>query len=97
MAQDKAPLFLERGTYRRRRLMDAVRLVVVLGTCLWMMPLLWPVPTAEDAPAVSMSNALFYVFGVWSILIVISFVLSSRSRDRGIDFSTGAEDTGVQE
>lgn len=97
MAQDKAPLFLERGTYRRRRMMDAVKLVVVLGTGLWMMPVIWPVPEAEGAPSVSMSNALYYVFGVWLILIVISFLLSSRLRGPGTDFGAGGEDTGAEQ
>lgn len=75
MGKRPDPLFLERGSYRERRLLDAVRLVVVLGALLWIIPVLWP---NEGAAQVPMSTALFYVFGVWVVLIVISAVLASR-------------------
>ena len=80
MARSRSPLFLERAGYRRRRLLDAVRLVVLLGICLWMLPVLWPVPDAEQTASVAMSGALFYIFGVWAVLIALSFALSSRLR-----------------
>lgn len=80
MAKPGSPLFLERGSYRQRRVMDAVRLLVFLGAGLWMVPLLWPVPGGPEAPAVPMSRALLYVFGVWCGLIVVSFFLSDRLR-----------------
>ena len=86
MAREPSPVFLERGSYRRRRVMDAARLVVVVGAGLWMVPLLWPSPEQTDVPPVPMSTALFYIFGVWLALIVVSSILVSRlRRDKAFD------------
>ncbi len=79
MAEPRPPLFLERGSYRQRRWMDAIRLLAVLGLVLWMIPLLWPSgdPTSEGVP---MSRALHYVFGVWLLLIGACYGLTRRAR-----------------
>ena len=69
------PVFLERRSYRRRRLLDAARLLPVLGLLGWMVPLLWSVDSAK-APA--SSNVLTYVFLVWAALISACFLISSR-------------------
>ncbi len=69
------PVFLERRSYRRRRLHDAARLLPVLGLLGWMVPLLWSVDSAK-APA--SSNVLTYVFLVWAALISACFLISSR-------------------
>lgn len=63
------PVFLERQSYRRRRLMDAARLLPILGAALFAVPLLWPTGGAEG---IRMSAAITYVFGVWAALILIS-------------------------
>lgn len=63
------PVFLERQSYRRRRLMDAARLLPVLGAALFAVPLLWP---TEGENAVRMSAAITYVFSVWAVLILVS-------------------------
>lgn len=68
------PLFVERQTYRRRRLNDAARLLPILGILLWMVPMLWTTPNG----AVSASNALIYLFAVWVVLSVMGAVLSRR-------------------
>lgn len=78
MAREPLPLFLERSNYRRRRVLDAVKLVVILGVLLWSMPVLWP--TSAEDEAVPMSRALYYVFGVWILLIVLSAVLVGKLR-----------------
>jgi heme/copper-type cytochrome/quinol oxidase subunit 2 len=80
MARGGRPLFLERGGYRQRRLMDAVRLVVILAAGLWMIPLLWPTGDVPEGEAISMSRALFYVFGVWALVIAVSAYLALRVR-----------------
>jgi len=71
-AETKAPsVFLERQTYRRRRLMDAARLLPVLGALMFAVPLLWP--GADDpggAAPVPTSRAIRYIFGVWALLIL---------------------------
>lgn len=77
--QPGTPLFLERSSYRQRRMMDAVRLVAILAAGLWMIPLLWP-SQSVDGEAVRMSRALLYIFGVWCAVIAISAVLSMRVR-----------------
>lgn len=60
--------------------MDAVRLVVVVGAGMWMVPLLWPTSAQSEAASVTMSEALFYIFGVWLLLIAVSAVLVTRLR-----------------
>ncbi len=74
----QAPAFLERHTYRKRRIMDAARLLPILGVFLLCMPLLWPVD-AENAP--STSRAIIYVFGVWLLLIGAALGLASRLKE----------------
>ncbi len=71
-AEQKAPsVFLERQTYRRRRLMDAARLLPVLGALLFAVPLLWPgADDSGSAAAMPTSRAIRYIFGVWALLIL---------------------------
>lgn len=66
-------VFLERRTYRRRRMMDAARMAPVLALMLWLIPLFWPQTGAET---VTSAAALSYIFGVWAGFIVLSLVLS---------------------
>ncbi|QBF32563.1 hypothetical protein [Thalassococcus sp. S3] len=75
-------VFLERQSYRRRRLLDAARFLPVLGALLFAFPLLWPKP--ETGEAVSMSSAMLYVFGVWAVLIGLAacFGLAQRRWSR---------------
>ncbi len=70
----KPPTFLQRASYRQRRLRDAAKLAPFLGMILWAIPLAWP----KDESVVS--DALIYVFGVWVILIVLTAALASRIR-----------------
>ncbi|MDX8347779.1 hypothetical protein SLH49_07250 [Cognatiyoonia sp. IB215446] len=73
----KPPVFLERASYRQRRLTDAVRLLPVLGLVLWGIPLLWG---AEGAGPKSNAGALLYVFGVWVALIALTALIVPRLR-----------------
>ncbi len=75
------PVFLERKGYRRRRLMDAVRMLPFLGLVLWMVPLMWSVPDAGEGPeTTSISDALTYIFGIWGLLVLGAFLLWGRTR-----------------
>ncbi|WP_425046214.1 hypothetical protein [Primorskyibacter sp. S87] len=80
------PVFLERHSYRRRRLMDAAKLLPLLGAVLFAIPLLWPtgetpVPgTSQVKDPVRMSVAVLYVFAVWAGLIVASILFAWASR-----------------
>jgi hypothetical protein len=66
-------LFLERTSYRRRRLMDAARLLPVLGLFLFLLPLIWPESREPDAEAaLVMSDALLYIFASWAGLIALA-------------------------
>lgn len=79
----QASVFLERESYRRRRLMDAARLLPIFGVLLFLLPLLWPEPAPSEAGAdtgVAMSGAIIYVFSVWIGLIVAIFVFGRAAR-----------------
>ncbi|MEM1073616.1 MAG: hypothetical protein AAGI36_04150 [Pseudomonadota bacterium] len=92
MVRRTGPVFLERGSYRRRRMIDALRLIVMFGVCLWMIPVLWPSGPSEGAEGVVLSRALFYVFGVWIVLIVVSAVLTWRVIDDAALSGAGGEE-----
>lgn len=85
-AGSRPPLFVERHTYRRRRLMDTGRALSVLGLVLWFLPLLW-LGGAEPVPA---STALIYLFGVWIALPLAALALN-RAIGRPVD--TGYTET----
>jgi hypothetical protein len=84
----KSPIFLERHSYRRRRLMDAVRLLPLLGLALWMVPLMWSKP---DDGALPMSTALRYIFGIWLFVVFAGWALWRRTRVHGHDVADDAE------
>lgn len=67
----RQPLYLARQTYRRRRMMDAARLLPVLGAVLVLMPLFW---TSDGV--LETGWAKLYLFGVWLGLIVAAFALA---------------------
>ena len=87
----RSPLFVERQIYRRRRLMDAARLLPLLGVMLWLVPLLW-----RDAPGggVATSGALVYIFGVWALLVLAAGMIAYRLPGRGGESGDG-EDGGA--
>jgi hypothetical protein len=83
MREPIEPLFLARRTYRRRRLMDAARLLPWVGGFLFALPLLWSAPRT--------ASGLVYLFGAWVVLIVLSFALARRLSD---DAGGGPESSG---
>ena len=73
----QTPVFLQKASYRQRRVRDAAKLVPVLGAVLLIMPLAWQ----DDAQgATTNASALVYIFGVWIGLIVLTAVLSGLIR-----------------
>lgn len=66
---NRAPLFLARQGYRRRRLTDMARLMPMLGLALFLLPLL---DAAEGLDAAT----LVYLFLAWAGLILASALLS---------------------
>ncbi len=84
----RATVFLERQTYRRRRLVDAARLVPILGLLLWLVPLLWP---TEGDSRTSMSTAIIYLFGVWIALVILKFFIALPLRNASSEARDGQE------
>jgi len=62
--------FLERSVYRRRRLIDAIKLLPVLGACLFLLPAL-----ILGGEAGSTALRLVYFFFIWVVLIMLCAVL----------------------
>jgi hypothetical protein len=74
MRREASPLFLERRSYRLRRLMDGARLMPFLGGGLWAVPMLWG--GAAGTGGISTSQAMLYIFGVWLALTLLAAILS---------------------
>ena len=68
MAERSDRLFLERESYRRRRLADAARLLPLVGFVLLLLPVL--LRTTNDA--------LIYIFTIWALLILAIGLVSRR-------------------
>lgn len=81
----RPPVFLARRSYRRRRMMDACRMLPILGAALWMIPILWhPAETAADDTA----PGIVYLFAVWIVLVALAAALSrglTRALEDGED------------
>ena len=69
------PIFLQRASYRQRRMRDAAKLLPFLGMILWAIPLAWSHGEGDDQVGTS---GLIYVFGVWVLLIILTGLLASR-------------------
>lgn len=73
MSKQSAPLFVARQSYRRRRMMDAARLLPLAGVFAFLLPILWqPRQTAEP----DTTFGLVYIIGAWALLIVAARVLA---------------------
>ena len=81
MARAARTVFLERRSYRRRRSLDAVRLIAILAGLLWLLPIAWPNETSETVAPMPMTAALFYVFGVWIAVILLAAGLAVALRN----------------
>lgn len=76
-------LFLARRSYRLRRMMDAARLLPILGFFLFLMPILWG-PGDTDVRPTAFDGV--YLFLVWPALILAAFGIA-----RALGPVTGAE------
>ena len=85
----RTSLFLERLSYRQRRLMDAVRVLPLVGLAFWMLPLLWPQADVDVVvrDTISTSGALRYLFGVWMGLIFAAWALWLATRAQAVSDS----------
>ncbi|MFN3208269.1 MAG: hypothetical protein ACE369_04575 [Roseovarius sp.] len=73
MSREPGPVFLARRAYFRRRMMDAARMLPVLGAGVFVLPLLWK--SGEGARTVVV---MFYIFLSWSALIGLGWLVSRR-------------------
>ena len=60
-------------------MMDAARVLPVMGALLLLVPLLWPRPGGEEEP-VATSISFSYIFGLWAVLILLAGLLSRSAR-----------------
>lgn len=79
------PVFLARRTYRRRRLVDAARILPVLGAVLFVLPVLLLTPGEEGR----LSVRVVYFFSVWLGLVACAAGLALFLRRGGAE--PGAE------
>ncbi len=78
MRKPRPPLFLPRPGYRRRRLIDAARLLPVFGGLLLLLPILWA--PAETAARDTAPDGI-YLFVVWAVLVVVAAWLAPGLAD----------------
>ncbi len=88
MSRQRNQVFLERRSYRLRRLADAARLLPVLGLALFLLPLFWG-PDVSGKPNLTASDGLF-LFVIWIGLIGLAAIIA-RSLS---PLSTTAQDGG---
>ena len=73
MKRPGLPLFLQRRPYRRRRRIDATRLLPVFGIVLLLLPLLWALP---GDGGVRTADKGIYLFVIWAALIGVARLLA---------------------
>lgn len=71
-------LFLERASYRQRRVRDAAVLLPIVGIVLMLLPLLWSGP--DDGVSKS-SVTVIYIFFGWVMLIFMTSAIAWLLRD----------------
>jgi len=77
MSTRNPPEFLERDSYRQRRLRDVGRALPLFAMVLFLLPLFWQWDAA-NAPAPS--TTLIYIFGVWTLFVILAAILSRLTR-----------------
>ena len=89
MSLESGPVFVEKRTYRRRRLVDAARMLPLLGVVLLCIPLLWIEPGAAPTRT---THVMIYFFGVWFFLAVVSGIISRHLKgDEGTSGTARSE------
>lgn len=84
------PLFLERASFRRRRLGDVARVLPVIAMVAILLPVWWLPETF------SFSSGAVWLFGLWAVLILLIWLLHRsllRAEATTIRASKAATDT----
>ncbi|PYF08612.1 hypothetical protein C8J30_11228 [Rhodobacter viridis] len=84
MPGSATPLFLARRSYRRRRMMDAARLLPLVGLVLILLPMLWH---PADTPIPDTARGMIYLFSVW-----VGLILAAAALARGLAPALDAEE-----
>ncbi len=82
------PLFLARRTYRRRRLIDAIRFLPILGALMFLIPVL----KMSTGTGTTFAGGV-YLFSAWLGLIMLTGVLSYLVRR--FDSATANDEGGT--
>lgn len=93
MAGKPDRLFLAPPSYRRRRLIDAARLLPVFAAFLVIVP---PI-LQSGGGAGGVSGALIYVFGLWALVLLAAAVISRAMTRDSVDLSDHAPDIAANE
>lgn len=109
MSDAQPRLFLERASYRRRRWVDAVRLLPFVGLFLWLVPLVWPSgPTGAQAGRGSVGIAALDGGGssdvgtglaeasVYMFVIWFLLIVAGIVVSRKVDFSSEGQPAGPE-
>ena len=86
--RDRTPTFLARRAYRRRRVIDAARLLPVFAGFLVLVPLLWD-DGAGGAPV--MAGHAAYIFVIWALFVAAAAGLAVALRPADLDLPKGAK------
>ena len=78
----RGPLFLPRPEYRKRRLVDAARLLPVFGGFLMFLPILWSPAGAQGRDT---ARDGIYLFVVWAVLVGLAAWLAPSLTDAADD------------
>ena len=73
MSETTQPQFLDAQSYRRKRMMDAARLLPLLGIFLFLLPILWQPRLTPEPDTV---HGVVYLFGAWTVLVIAARVLA---------------------
>ena len=91
MSQKQTPLFVQRRTYRSRRMADAARMLPILGAILFFLPLLWK----DGEGGARTAGVMVYLFLVWVLLAmlagILSYFLKSEENSADSEATSGGE------
>ncbi|MCY4304666.1 MAG: hypothetical protein OXC62_07820 [Aestuariivita sp.] len=95
--------FLSRKSYRQRRIIDAAKLLPILGIILFFLPLLWgnsPQEAGDKQYTITVTEVAVFIFCVWLFLIFLTFTLGIKLKGiennvKQYDKSNQSEDSDV--
>lgn len=77
------PWFLARQSYRKRRVIDAARVLPIFGTVFFLLPILWDVGgtgAADPDAQPHLAQRGLYLFAVWGGLVICAAIIAAQLR-----------------